>query len=98
MPSGPPSVDHVYPVPNPNPVLVAFHAPDALDDVELRVYTAAMVCVWTDHSGPVQAGWTDLKLGSLPQNWGRGLGYIALTPFRNGIKGKRVLARIFLLN
>ncbi|HTB34548.1 MAG TPA: hypothetical protein VK842_06770 [bacterium] len=92
------AIDRGYAVPNPNPGAAYFHLIGDVDDVQLRLYTKAMVCFWQADSGPRKAGWGRINLdGRALALAGDGVGYMALTPFGHGAAGRRVLLPFLVL-
>jgi hypothetical protein len=91
-------LDRGGPLPNPNPSRLQFHLQGDVDDVEARVYTKAMVCVWVGHSGPRGPGWGELPLPpGLLERLGNGIGFLVLSPQRQGVQGTRVVGKLVVL-
>jgi hypothetical protein len=82
----------------PNPIVggnlglarVAFHLKGHADNVSLKVYTRAWICVGSADSGAVSAGWTHLPLPSaFTQDAGAGTYYYVLSASRGGAKTEK---------
>jgi rhamnogalacturonan endolyase len=58
-------IDRVVPVPNPNPRMVDLHLLGALSQVQVKVWTVALVLVAQAQAGALQAGWQQVTLPGL---------------------------------
>lgn len=62
---GRPVIDRIVPVPNPNPRMLDLRLLGALSQVQVKVWTVALVLVGQSQAGPLQAGWQQVPLPSL---------------------------------
>ncbi|HXC63121.1 MAG TPA: malectin domain-containing carbohydrate-binding protein, partial [bacterium] len=96
---GPPQIDQAYGVPNPNPSSIVFHLKGYVDDVNVQFYTKAMAQFWSGNSGPENAGWGRINVpAAVLANIPNGVFYAALTPYRNGGAGKRMMIILMALH
>jgi len=87
----------MVPVPNPNPRLLDLHLQGALSQVQVKVWTVALVLVSQTQAGPLQAGWQQValpRLASLPS----GAYFISVSGQQGGASAKAPAAtRILIL-
>jgi alpha-amylase len=97
--SGPNTILRVLPEPNPNPRTLYIEMAGDADEVDLSIYTDALVSVADAHQNSVPAGWVQFPLPpDFIRDAANGVYFCRLQSFRAGSKAsKPVLAKLMVL-
>ncbi len=83
---GPNLIESHLPGPNPNPLLIAAKLKGRADEVVLKVYTKAMVCLGSSRLGSQVPGWCQVPLPAEMSTAPGGLYYYRLATLRGGVE------------